>query len=337
MAAAGKERVILGCMTFGPDAHNGGRVTTVEEEKRIIDYFKDRGYIELDTARVYQGGRQESFLAEARWKESGFEVATKLYPLTPGMHKPDVIRSNITTSLKELGTDTVDIWYLHAADRSVPFEETLEEVNKLYNEGKFKVLGLSNYTAFEVAEIATVCRERGWVRPRVYQAMYNAITRGIEQELVVACRRYGLDIVVYNPLAGGFFSGKYRDATQPSEGRFSSQNQTGQAYRDRYFHTPYFKALDLLEPIAQKHGLTLLEIALRWATHHSALKTRAKGGNDGVIIGVSSFDQLKSNLDDLEKGPLPEEVVKALDEAWEIVKPAAPNYWHLKLEYTSTF
>ena len=126
------------------------------------------------------------------------------------------------------------------------------------------------------------------------------------------------------PTAGGFFSGKYRSANQPDAGRFSDVSNTGKPYRERYFHTPYFKALDLIEPVAQKHGLTLLEIALRWATHHSALNTRAKGGNDGIIIGVSNFEQLESNLNDLEKGPLPEEVVKTLDEAWAIVKPAAP-------------
>lgn len=88
---------------------------------------------------------------------------------------------------------------MHAPDRSVPFEETLEAVNEAYKEGKFKRLGLSNYTAFEVAEICTLCKERGWVKPSVYQGMYNAITRAIEEELFVACRKYGLDIVVYNP------------------------------------------------------------------------------------------------------------------------------------------
>lgn len=85
--------------------------------------------------------------------------------------------------------------------------------------------------------------------------------------------------------------------------------------------------------MAQKHNLTLLEVALRWCTHHSALNMQ-NGGRDGVIIGVSSFSQLESNLKDLEKGPLPEEVVKTLDEAWLITKPTTPNYWQLELAYT---
>lgn len=98
-------------------------------------------------------------------------------------------------------------------------------------------------------------------------------------------------------------------------------------YRERYFKDATFDALRIIEPVAEKHNLTLLEIALRWCIHHSELKTRVKGGNDGVIIGVSSYAQLESNLRDLEKGPLPEEVVKVLDEAWAVSKATTPNYF----------
>jgi len=79
-------------------------------------------------------------------------------------------------SLSQLETDYVDIFYLHAPDRSVPFTETLKTLNGFYEEGKFKQLGLSNYTAFEVAEIVVTCKERGWVRPTIYQGRYNAIS-----------------------------------------------------------------------------------------------------------------------------------------------------------------
>jgi len=98
-------------------------------------------------------------------------------------------------------------------------------------------------------------------------------------------------------------------------------------YRDRYFKDATWDALRIVEPVAQKHSLTLLEIALRWCVHHSELRTRVQGGNDGVIVGVSSFAQLQSNLRDLEKGPLPEEVVKALDDAWLVAKASAPPYF----------
>ncbi|RPA82397.1 aflatoxin B1 aldehyde reductase member 2 [Ascobolus immersus RN42] len=332
-----KNRVILGMMTFGPPEVGSARITSIDETKKIFQHLKDEGYDEIDTARVYCEKKQEAFTREAGYKDYGFKVATKLYPNTPGTHKRDVIIQNVNDSLEALGTDCVDIWYLHAPDRSVPFTETLEAVNDLYKQGKFKQLAISNYTAFEVAELSILARERGWVRPTLYQAMYNAITRGIEKELVVACRKYGLDIVVYNPLAGGFFSGKYKTSDVPESGRFSNREVAqGSNYRNRYFKDGYFEAISKLEPVVKKHNLTLIETALRWVTHHSALKTRAKGGNDGVIIGVSSYDQLVNNLKDLEKGPLPEEVVQALDEAWKIVQPDAPNYWHLELKYDYT-
>ncbi len=151
----------------------------------------------------------------------------------------------------------------------------------------------------------------------------------METELVPCCRKYGIDIVVYNPLAGGLFSGKYKSADiKPDEGRFGTKaSRVGAMYRDRYFKDATFEALRIVEEAASKHDLTLLEIALRWCVHHSKLKTRAKGGNDGVIIGVSSFQQLEGNLKDLEKGPLPEDVVEALDKAWMVNKATAPVYW----------
>lgn len=170
-------RVILGTMTFGPDESTGARVTSLDEYNKVLDHFQARGYNEIDTARIYIGGKQEAFTAQARWKERGLTLATKLYPLQPGQHKPEVIKEQLNISLKELKTDRVDIFYLHAADRSVPFEETLEAVNELHKEGKFVQLGLSNFTAFEVAEIVITCKDRGWVRPTIYQGIYNAISQ----------------------------------------------------------------------------------------------------------------------------------------------------------------
>ena len=97
-------------------------------------------------------------------------------------------------------------------------------------------------------------------------------------------------------------------------------------YRQRYFKDSTFQALQFVEPVVQKHNLTLLETALRWCVHHSKLKVT--DGNDGIIIGVSGFGQLEGNLSDLEKGPLPDEVVKCLDEAWlTITKATTPLYW----------
>jgi aflatoxin B1 aldehyde reductase len=175
------------------------------------------------------------------------------------------------------------------------------------------------------------CKYNNWVRPTIYQGMYNAITRSLEAELIPACKRYDLDVVASNPIAGGLFSGRYKTKDIPKEGRYSdSVGKMGEMYRKRYFKDSTFEALQIIEPVVEKHGLTMVETALRWVVNHSALNF--KDGNDGVIIGVSSLKQLDENLKDCEKGPLPQEVLDALDKAWLVSKPDTPNYWHLDLK-----
>ena len=189
-------------MTFGPPGteDKGARVTSLDDYNKCLDYFQKEGYHEVDTARAYIGGAQEAWSQEAHWAERGLALATKCFPDKPGKHSKEALKGSLNKSLRELGTDCVDIFYLHAPDRSVPYEETLEACNDVFKEGKFVSLGLSNYAAWEVAEIYNIAKERGWVRPTVYQAMYNAITRDIESELVPCCRKYGIDLVVYNPV-----------------------------------------------------------------------------------------------------------------------------------------
>ena len=217
-------------------------------------------------------------------------------------------------------------------DRDTPFTETLEAIDKLHKAGKFVTFAISNFTAFEVAEIVLTCRQNGWVRPTLYQGMYNCITRGIEPELIPACRRYGLDVVVYNPIAGGLLSGKIKSVDQvPDDGRFSDRSTSGKQYRNRYYRESTFRAVQTIEKAATAAGLSMVETALRWVVHHSALNV--KGGNDGILIGASSLGQLESNLTDLEKGPLPEPVLAAIDEAWLIAKADAVPYWHKDLKY----
>ena len=228
-------------MTFGPDESAGARITSLDEYNKCLDYFQQQGYNEVDTARVYIGGKQEAWTKEAHWKERGLTLATKCYPHQAGMHEPEALKKTLYTSLQELGTDCIDIFYLHAADRSIPFTQTLQAINELHKEGKFVQFGLSNFTAFEVAEVVVTCKERGWVRPTIYQGMYNCISksfllqktlaktfvaRSLEQETIVACHRYGIDVVIYNPLAGGLFSGKIKTNDVPTEGRFSDSSRS---------------------------------------------------------------------------------------------------------------
>ena len=165
-------------MTFGPDTAAGARVTDLNQFKSVLDYFQSQGYDEVDTAFSYVGGKQQAFTRAAGWKDRHLRLATKFYPGgANGGHTKENIRKRCEENLKELGTDSTDIFYLHAADRQTNFAETLEECNALFKEGKFKQLGVSNFASYEVAECVAICNERGWVRPTIYQGMYNAISK----------------------------------------------------------------------------------------------------------------------------------------------------------------
>src|SRR2546423_10101371 len=130
-------RIILGLATFGPPGNPSVRVSSLDEFSKILSYFQSSGYNEVDTARLYVQGQQEAFTAKAKWKERGLKIATKVYPTHGGEHKPENLRRIFQESLDVLETDRVDIFYLHAPDRNVPFQETLAEVGKLPKEGKF--------------------------------------------------------------------------------------------------------------------------------------------------------------------------------------------------------
>ncbi|KAI0892083.1 Aldo/keto reductase [Annulohypoxylon nitens] len=330
MADHEKPRVILGLMVIGPEGSLGARMTSLDDFKQALDIFQARGYNELDTARMYIGGEQESFTRQAGWKERGLTVGTKVWPLPVGSHAPEPLKKTFETSLKELGTDSVDILYLHSPDRSVPFSTTLATIDELHKLGKFSRFGLSNYTSFEVAEIVMTCQHNGWVLPTVYQAIYNCLFRTIEAELIPTCRRYGIAIDVYSPTGGGFLLGKITSKDDdPKEGRYAAgpfQHLT----RGRYFRDGIIEGARQIREAAETRGLSPLELAMRWLVHHSKLQ----GGHDGIVIGFSNLQQLRDNLDYLERGPLDEDTLEVLENAWQVSKGDMEGYWQFPLAYT---
>jgi len=318
----------MGTMTFGVEGKEGARVHNIDDVRAILDTFQEHGHTEIDTARGYTSGTSEELLGSVEWKKRGLIAATKIYPSDSIKHTAKDIRATLDKSLAALQTDKVDIYYLHAPDRSTPLEVSLKAIDDLHQEGKFDRFGISNYPSWEVGEIVALCRINNWVQPTVYQGLYNAIHRSVEPELFPALRKYGISFYEYNPLGGGFFTGRYKTQdTQPEPGsRFDVSKGVGsaKAYRNRYWNDKYFSALEIVEEAAKKHNLTIGEVALRWMSHHSALK-REHG--DAIIMGASSLAHVHENLLDLEKGPLPEEVVDALDTAWRVVDSRDIIYW----------
>jgi aflatoxin B1 aldehyde reductase len=181
--------------------------------------------------------------------------------------------------------------------------------------------------AWEVAQISEICIKNDWVRPTVYQGVYHVLQRSIESELIPCLRKYGISLYGFQPLAGGLLTGRYqRNQTEFEEGsRFDPKILSGTIARGRYWNDAYFDALETVHSAALKHDLTDAELALRWLKYHSKL---SQDLGDAIIVGASRVSHLESNLKDLEKGPLPEEVVQAVEEAWSLVKGAVPNYWH---------
>uniref|UniRef100_A0A4W2DB94 NADP-dependent oxidoreductase domain-containing protein n=1 Tax=Bos indicus x Bos taurus TaxID=30522 RepID=A0A4W2DB94_BOBOX len=223
---------VLGAMEMG-------RRMDVPSSAAAVRAFLERGHTEIDTAFVYADGQSESILGGLGLGLGGsgckVKIATKANPLEENSLKPDSLRSQLETSLQRLRCPCVDLFYLHLPDHGTPVEETLRACHQLHQEGKFVELGLSNYAAWEVAEICTLCRSNGWILPTVYQGMYNATTRQVETELLPCLRHFGLRFYAYNPLAGGLLTGRYqyegKDGKQPL-GRFFG-NSWAEVYRNR--------------------------------------------------------------------------------------------------------
>jgi len=217
-AAAKGVVVVLGTMTFGGQ-------TNEEASREMVQEFISRQHCELDTAFLYQKGRAEEILGRMMSKihceGSPILLATKVNPWAYSGRslRPADVKKQFATSLKRLQLDSVDLLYLHCPDPKTPIEDTLEAVNDLHHAGGFKEFGLSNYPAWQVVEIYHLCKAKGWVLPTVYQGMYNAITRDVEKELLVALRRYKIRFYAFNPLAGGMLTGKHRSLdSYPREG-----------------------------------------------------------------------------------------------------------------------
>jgi len=151
-------------MTFGPEGTGGARIHDISAVGDVLDLFKKYSYDELDTARVYCDGKEEGFITKVGWKERGFKIASKCYPVKPGGHSAPELRATLEKSLSELKTDKIDLYYLHAPDWATPLEETVKAMDELYKEGKVAVWGISNFTVLcylKCTDIILVLASRG--------------------------------------------------------------------------------------------------------------------------------------------------------------------------------
>jgi aflatoxin B1 aldehyde reductase len=316
--------VILGTMTFSSQTDKATSKTMIEG---FIVSPLSGNMPHLDSARMYGGGKTEELLGELLTEDPSLSdrctIATKANPFGEFTLTAEGVRGQCDATLAALQTLDVNLFYLHAPDAAVNIEETLQSVQSLFEAGKFKRFGLSNYTAWETVWIHNYMTSKGWVVPTVYQGMMNAITRKTNEELLPALRRLGMSFYAYNPLAGGMLTGKHVRGGDTGSGRFTSDQMWGQIYQRRFMQEKQFDAMDIILNACGANNVEPYEAALRWMMHHSGLSS-AHG--DGIIIGASKLEYFEANMSALSKGPLSEGMIAAYDEAWEICRPIAPEF-----------
>lgn len=309
-------KIVLGTMNFGPQLDEAA-------SREMVTAFLTTGNRELDTAYVYNGGSTETILGAIlpSLPEGRFEIATKVHPRITGRLDRETIMMELGESLKRMKRDKVDLLYFHFPDGKTPVEEALETVAELHQKGVIRELGLSNYPAWQVIDIAYKCDTIGCPRPIVYQGMYNALCRNVEPELFPAIRSLGMRFYAFNPLAGGMLTGKhlhFEDAPEP--GRFARL----ESYRKRYWKQSYFDAVDEIRKACETENIPMAEAGYRWLCYHSLMDATK---DDGILLGASRQEQMTQNMAATTKGPLPQSVLDAMDAAWEMAKPDSPAYY----------
>ncbi|MFQ6155695.1 aldo/keto reductase [Micrococcus luteus] len=309
-------KLVLGTMTFGD--------TVDEATARVIfDEALGAGITAVDTANGYAGGRTEEILARLlKGRRDEVVLATKAGMPHPdhGDHSPlsaQGLRLSLEGSLKRLDVESVDLFYLHQPDRSVPIEETLGAVAELAAEGKIKALGVSNFAAWQIADLIHVADKAGAPRPVVAQQLYNLLARRVEEEYLEFAATHAVHTMVYNPLGGGLLTGRHRFEAKPTEGRFGD-SRLAAMYTQRYWDPRLFDAVQALSGIADAAGLSLIELALRWLAH--------RDGVGSVLLGGSKPEQLRANIAAVAQGPLAAEVVEACDSVGAMLRGPMPAY-----------
>ena len=304
----------FGTMTFGSQA--GEAAST-----RLVDECLDAGINFFDTANMYNCGVAETILGKALGpRRKDIILATKVRskmgeaPDDAGLSSA-AIHKAIGESLRRLRTDYVDIYYLHMPDYEVEIEATIEAMDDLVRRGLVRYPAVSNYAAWQVCEILWLAEKKGFKPPYISQPMYNLLARGIEEEYLAFCRRFGVAVVTYNPLAGGLLAGKHaRDGHTQAGTRFDNNA----LYQGRYWHGEYFDAVEDLRVLAREAGMTLVELALRWVLSQPLV--------DSVILGASRAEQLQENLRAAEGGPLGAATLERCNLIWKKLRGLTPKY-----------
>jgi aryl-alcohol dehydrogenase-like predicted oxidoreductase len=279
----------LGAMMFGawgnPDH---------EESFRIIHRSLDAGINFIDTADVYSNGESEEIVGEALagGRRDSVVLATKCHgpmgedPNARGNSRRWIIRA-CDASLRRLGTDWIDLYQIHRPDPACDVDETLGALSDLVHAGKIRYLGSSTFPAHQIVEAQWVAERRGRERFVCEQPPYSLLVRGIEADVLPTCEKYGMGVIPWSPLAGGWLSGRYRKGQDvPKSGRAARIPQRYDMSKPENQHK--LDVVDELATVAEEAGLTLIQLAIAFVLQHPAVSA--------AIIGPRTMEHLESQL-----------------------------------------
>lgn len=303
--------VCLGTMTFGHQCDE-------ETSFKIMDAAAEAGVNFIDTADVYPipvsletAGRTEEIVGRwLRGKRHDFVLATKCRmqmgtgPNDAGLSRKHVLAA-IDASLRRLRVDYVDLYQVHAPDPETPIDETLGALDSIVQSGKARYIGCSNFQAWQLGNALWTSDRLGLARFDSAQPRYNLLFREIEHELFPLCEDKGVGVIVYNPLAGGFLTGKHRRGAPPADNtRFAV---AGKLYLNRYWNDASFEAVERLRAFFEARGKSLTHVALAWVLMQRTVTS--------AIVGATSPEQLRDALRGVEL-ELDQEELDQCDGVW---------------------
>ena len=296
-------------LTYGAAAEE-----TVARE--CIEQAYDLGVNFFDTANVYAKGEAEKVVGNVlrQYPRSSYVLATKVYfPMGSGPNDRGLSRKHIieqcNASLQRLGVDYIDLYQAHRYDPTVPLAETLMAFDHLVQQGKILYYGVSEWSAGQLAHAADLTRLAGMAPIASNQPYYNLLDRGIEKEILPLCRREGIGIINFSPLAQGLLTGKYKPGEPLPEGSRASDPRQNLFLNKGELDQQQLVRVQKLLPIAEQEGLSLTQLALAWCLRQPELSS--------VIIGASKPSQVEENVGASGK-KLSAETLQAIDEVLEM-------------------
>jgi aryl-alcohol dehydrogenase-like predicted oxidoreductase len=297
-------QLCLGTMMFGGQ-------TNAEDSLRIMDYAFDQGINFFDTANAYSQGESERIVGLGiKGRRDQIILATKVRgkmgdnPNDAGLSRRNILAA-VDASLKRLNSDYIDLYYMHQPDYDTSLEESLDTMSGLVRSGKVRYIGISNYAAWQIADMLAICEKHGYIAPIMTQNVYNLITRGVERELIPFLKEHKMGLVNYNPIAAGLLAGKHKPGQPMENTRFSYNKE----YFDRYWSNENFEAVEKLTEVATENGLSILQLAMKWCAAQKSVTS--------IITGMSRLDQLKQNIASIEGEPLDDAILAQCDLIWQ--------------------